>query len=259
MTRGAITSYIDVAQLALYAFFVFFAFLLLYLRREDKREGYPLQSDRAGSPSKVEGLPGMPSPKFFRLSHGGVVSAPREEVIPPVAAEPVARWPGAPLQPTGNPMVDGVGPAAYAMRSDEPDLAFEDDLPKIVPLRAAAGFSLALGDADPRGMAVEGLDRKVAGTVCDAWVDRSDMLVRYLEVEVAGQFVPRRVLVPMTLVTVDGKARTVRVSAVRAAHFAEAPVTRHPEQVTLREEDRISAYFASGFLYATPGRLGPAL
>ena len=47
MQTGAITSHIDVAQVALYAFWIFFAGLIFYLRSEDKREGYPLQSDRS--------------------------------------------------------------------------------------------------------------------------------------------------------------------------------------------------------------------
>ena len=37
---------IDLALIALYAFWIFFAGLIFYLRREDKREGYPLVSDR---------------------------------------------------------------------------------------------------------------------------------------------------------------------------------------------------------------------
>ena len=43
---GAITGYIDVAQMVLYAFWIFFAGLIYYLHREDKREGYPLVSER---------------------------------------------------------------------------------------------------------------------------------------------------------------------------------------------------------------------
>lgn len=35
---------LDGAQIALYAFWIFFAGLIIYLRREDKREGYPLDS-----------------------------------------------------------------------------------------------------------------------------------------------------------------------------------------------------------------------
>ena len=46
---GAITQYIDVAQIVLYVFWFFFAGLIWYLRREDKREGYPLESDRSDS------------------------------------------------------------------------------------------------------------------------------------------------------------------------------------------------------------------
>ncbi|MFZ9390155.1 MAG: photosynthetic reaction center subunit H, partial [Polynucleobacter sp.] len=39
MGTGAITQYVDVAQLALYAFWVFFAILIYYLTIESKREG----------------------------------------------------------------------------------------------------------------------------------------------------------------------------------------------------------------------------
>ena len=44
MDTGSITGYVDVAQLVLYAFWIFFFGLIIYLRREDKREGYPLGS-----------------------------------------------------------------------------------------------------------------------------------------------------------------------------------------------------------------------
>ena len=39
-------------------------------------------------------------------------------------AVPVDGYNGSPLVPTGNPMVDGVGPAAWADRADVPDLTF---------------------------------------------------------------------------------------------------------------------------------------
>ena len=41
--QTSFTSYIDVAQVVLYGFWIFFAALIFYLRTEDKREGYPLQ------------------------------------------------------------------------------------------------------------------------------------------------------------------------------------------------------------------------
>lgn len=41
METGAITQYVDVAQLVLYAFWLFFFGLIWYLQRESHREGYP--------------------------------------------------------------------------------------------------------------------------------------------------------------------------------------------------------------------------
>jgi photosynthetic reaction center H subunit len=259
MQTGAITSYIDVAQVALYAFWIFFAGLIIYLRREDKREGYPLVSERSGGRIKVQGWPALPKPKEFILPHGGTLLAPRVEAPePPVAASPVGLWLGAPLQPTGNPLVDGVGPAAYATgRSDHPDLFLDDGKPKILPLRVATDYSLAAQDPDPRGMTVLGADRKPAGTVTEVWVDRAEYIARFLEVEVAAN--GRHAMVPVPLCDINGTARTVTVHAVLAQHFADAPVLASQDQITLREEDRTSAYFAGGQLYATPDRLGPIL
>jgi len=72
MPTGAITSYIDVAQLVLYAFWIFFAGLIYYLLRENKREGYPLVSDRSERAPRVmvQGWPEMPEPKTYKLAHG---------------------------------------------------------------------------------------------------------------------------------------------------------------------------------------------
>lgn len=51
----------DFAQLVLYAFWIFFFALVVYLRREDKREGYPLQSDHG----PVNGWPSPAGEKQF--------------------------------------------------------------------------------------------------------------------------------------------------------------------------------------------------
>ncbi|TNY03226.1 photosynthetic reaction center subunit H, partial [Escherichia coli] len=72
MQTGAITGYIDVAQLVLYAFWIFFAGLIVYLHRENKREGYPLESDRSRSIS-VQGWPAVPEAKTYRLANGETV------------------------------------------------------------------------------------------------------------------------------------------------------------------------------------------
>jgi photosynthetic reaction center H subunit len=254
MPPTGITAHFDIAFISLYAFWFFFAGLVFYLHRESKREGYPLVSDRPDR-IRVVGFPSMPSPKTFVTSDGHTITVPRkDEVEPPVTgAVPSSKAFGSPLVPTGNPMQDGVGPAAYVQRADVPDLTFDDGVPKIVPLRAAPGWSLAEEDPDPRGMAVVGADGKVAGTCTDAWIDISEVLVRYLEVDIGA----RSVLVPMTLVRIDDARRQIKVVSVLAKHFADAPGLANANQVTLREEDRICAYFAGGHMYATPLRQEP--
>ena len=136
MGTGAITSHIDVAQVALYSFWVFFAGLIYYLRREDKREGYPLVSDRSDQ-VRIPGFPQAPPPKTFYLRNGTTVTAPRrEDVEPAFNAVPVAAWPGAPMHPVGNAMLSGAGPAASALRADMVDRTFDDEA-RVVPLRIA--------------------------------------------------------------------------------------------------------------------------
>ena len=60
MGKGAITQYVDVAQIVLYLFWIFFAGLIYYLIRDGHREGYPMVSDGDGW---IEGWPPTPSPK----------------------------------------------------------------------------------------------------------------------------------------------------------------------------------------------------
>lgn len=258
MQTGDITSYIDVAQLVLYAFWVFFAGLIYYLRQEDKREGYPLESDRSRLVA-VQGFPPMPRPKTFLMPHGEKVTvAGGRPDARPVRAEPIAPWPGAPLEPTGDPMLDAVGPASYAQRADVPDHTL-DGLPKIVPLRVAGDFYLDPRDPDPRGMDVVGGDGKVAGRVLEAWVDRSEYLIRYLEMAVHTPEAERRVLIPMNFVRVDRHRRRVKVRSILSHHFAQVPTLRDADRVTLLEEERIMAYYGGGTLYASAERMGPFL
>ncbi|MDQ0315458.1 photosynthetic reaction center subunit H [Amorphus orientalis] len=262
MPTGAITGHIDVAQVVLYAFWIFFAGLILYLRREDKREGYPMETDRPrGRPSTTGfvGFPTMPAPKRFTLAHGDPVMAPSGKVdTRTLNAVPAGRYPGAPLMPEGDPMRAEIGPGAYAMRADVPDMTLEGE-PKIVPLREATDFYLEPRDPDPRGMAVVGADGKVAGTVTDAWVDKSEYILRYLEVELPGGETPRHVLLPVNFTTTSRSRRQVRVNAILASQFADVPALANPTQVTFLEEERICAYYGAGTLYATRARQEPLL
>ena len=273
METGAITGYIDVAQVVLYAFWVFFAGLIIYLRREDKREGFPLESERSAH-IDVVGFPRPPGPKTFLLAGGGAVTVPRPQPPRELAARPSQPFPGAPLEPTGDPMADGVGPAAYALREDVPDRTVEGEN-RILPLRALPDYALEARDPDPRGLSVVGADGEPGGRVVDVWVDRADPLVRYFEVETtaaaaeqngaagsAPEGAPpavRRTLVPVNFAHVNRRAGQVVVKAVLGDQIGRAPGLASPDQVTLREEDRISAYFGGGLLYATPQRSEPLL
>jgi photosynthetic reaction center H subunit len=256
MQTGAITQYIDVAQLVLYAFWIFFAGLIYYLHQENKREGYPLESNVPGR-NKIVGFPGLPSPKTFRLADGSSVTVPRpSEPSPAIDATPVGGFPGAPLEPNGHGMGSGVGPGAYAQRRDIPDVTI-DGQPRIVPLRAAADFSVASRDIDPHGLPVVGSDLVMAGTVRDVWVDRSEVLFRYLEVEVAGAAGRGSVLLPVNFSRIG--ARRIVVDSIMGRDFANVPQTRDDDVVTLLEEEMIMAYYGGGTLYADPSRAEPLL
>jgi photosynthetic reaction center H subunit len=100
-------------------------------------------------------------------------------------------------------------------------------------------------------MEVVAADRRVAGTVRDVWIDVSEVMIRYLEVEIAGG---KRVLLPMTFARVNKDQRRVFVHAILASQFSAVPALARPEQVTFLEEDRICAYYGGGMLYATPQR-----
>lgn len=256
MGRGAITGYIDVAQLVLYAFWIFFVGLIMYLRREDKREGYPLWAEST-STAPITNFPPIPPAKTFKLHEGGtaVVDGGRPDTRP-IKATPVEIWPGAPLSPTGNPMIDGVGPAAYAQRADIPEQTYEGEI-KIVPLRSAHGFFLESRDPDPRGMTVKGADKVAAGVVKEVWVDRSEVMIRYLEVALAAG--GRHVMVPINFTRIDGDARVISVVAILGNQFANVPAIKSTEQITRLEEEKICAYFAGGYLYATPDRSEPLI
>ena len=248
-----ITEYIDVAQVVLYLFWAFFAGLIYWLRLEDRREGYPLETD---NPAMV--LPRnilIPEPKTFLLMEGGSVEAPsfyRDNR--PIEATRTATAAGSPLEPIGDPMLAGVGPGSFAERVDLPELTTHG-ADMIVPMRVATDFSITAGP-DPRGWEIVAADGEVPGVVKEIWVDRSDYMVRYLEVELTDGAIR---LVPVNMTIVNGESGKVEVASLTGRHFAHVPTTREPDRITLLEEDRICAFFAAGRLYATPRRLGPVV
>jgi photosynthetic reaction center H subunit len=61
----------------------------------------------------------------------------------------------------------------------------------------------------------------------------------------------------MFLATVHPAQGEVRVESVLSGQFAEAPALKNPDQITLLEEDKVSAWFGGGHMYATPERSEP--
>jgi hypothetical protein len=90
---------LDVAELVFYAFVLFFIGLVFYLRREDRREGYPVEDEITGVVDSAVGPLSHSLSKSFFLPHGrGVVTTPtkfREPVR--IAARRIDRFGGAPL------------------------------------------------------------------------------------------------------------------------------------------------------------------
>ena len=244
----------DAAEFCLIAFFLFFAGLVFYLRREDRREGYPLEDDVTGRLEPLGGLFFTAKPKTFLLPHGhGTRTTPRfDRDTQQLAARRSAMTDGSPIEPTGNPRLDGIGPGGYAQRPNYPDLTIEG-LARIVPIRVAPDFVVSHHDTEPRGLPVLGCDQLKGGVVSDLWVDRSEQLIRYIEVDTGT----RKVLLPMNMAVIG--ARAVKVHAITAAQFADVPGTQSADQVTLLEEERIVGYYGGGHLYATRDRQEPWL
>ncbi len=243
----------DLASLAIWLFWGFFALLVYYLQTENMREGYPLELDN-GKPAPNQGPFPLPAAKTFLLPHGrGEVTVPngareaRELALGRTAASE-----GFPHAPLGNPMADGVGPASWAPRRDVPELDGHGHN-KLVPMAQAPAFTVAAG-RDPRGLPVQAGDNEVVGRISDMWVDAPEQLVRYLEIDLnSGQ----RRLVPMPMVKI-WKDR-VRINSLSSDLFDGVPGTKSLTEVTLLEEDKISAYYAGGTLYAADKRKGGSL
>lgn len=301
-TSGGFFSGLDLPLVLVIAFFLFFLGLVYHLHQENKREGYPLVSDRtkrSGGRVKVVGFPPLPKEKTFILPHGrDPVTVPRaEDNDIPANAIGAGSNHGDPVEPSGDPLSSGMGPASWAARIDEPDRSF-DGGPAFRPLRWTEGYSVVEGDPDPRGMVVLGLDKKPAGNVIDIWIDRSEHHARFLEIalnekvsaaraanddgrpspaapaagsvgdddaaasearERATPPAPGNVLVPIEFVAVNGRAKTVSTSAITAAQFAGIPGRKSDTILTAREENQIRGYMGGGYLWATAKRAEPVI
>jgi len=238
----------DMASLAIWLFWAFFAFLVFYLQRENMREGYPLETEDGQSAPNQGPFP-LPSPKTFVLPHGrGTVTVPNgAREAREVALSRSAGSDGFPHVPTGDPMIDGVGPAAWAPRRDIPELDGHGHN-KIVPMAMVPAFGVTAG-RDPRGLPVQANDTEVVGRISDMWVDAPEQLVRYLEIDLNSG---SKRLVPMPMVKI--RSDRVRINSLSSDLFDGVPTTRSATEITMLEEEKISAYYAGGTLYAAHKR-----
>lgn len=237
----------DLASLAIWAFWLFLAVLIYYVQTENMREGYPLELED-GSTAPNQGPFPVPAPKTFVLPHGkGTVTVPSAENEAAhrrqdLALERTAVSEGFPHAPTGDGLTDGVGPASWAPRRDEPEIDAHGHV-KVQPMSKVDGFIVSAG-RDPRGLPVQAGDLEVVGRVSDLWVDVPEQLVRYLEITLNSG---AKRLVPMPLARIW--ADRVRVMALPSTRFDDIPALQSQTFVTKLEEDKISAFVAGGALF----------
>ena len=242
----------DLASLSIWLFWIFFALLIYYLQTENMREGYPLRDDSDGVPANESLLP-LPKEKTFILRDGrGTLTVPSREyedakMRTDLALAQSSPATGSPWIPTGDPMLDGVGPASWAPRRDEPELDAHGHV-KIKPMSMLPDFKVSAG-RDPRGKAAVGGDGEVVGRVIDMWVDVPEALVRYLTVDLNPEGSGKTRLIPINMARIQSDRVTVR--SLHASNWDNVPATKSMEQVTVLEEDKITAYYAGGTLYAS--------
>ena len=110
---------------------------------------------------------------------------------------------------------------------------------------------------DPRGLPVVAGDGAIVGKVTDMWIDEPEQLVRYLELEIDAEYGGGSRLVPITFTRIWGNR--VKIRSIFGEHFAGVPQIASPQQITKLEEDKVSAYYGGGTLYASQARLDPQL
>ena len=254
MSHVNFTQQIDIPEVMFILFLLFFFGLMYHLRMEDKREGYPLESDRTnrtGGRVEVVGFPPMPKPKVFLRKFGEPVLSPgprRERDLTGLMV-PLHDFPGSPYVPTGDPLVDGVGPASYALKEEVPDMTWHGE-PNIVPLRKLPEHAIEGTETSPIGMDVVTRDGVKVGTIVDVWINLSELFGRYFEVQVTPQFGGDHVILPIAFADLRPRNKMAVVGMLTASQFSRVPRLAIPDIINFREEDRINAYFAGGYLYS---------
>lgn len=247
----------DLASAAIWLFWLFFAGLVYYLQTENMREGYELEDDD-GNIAPNQGPFPLPKDKTFKLPHGrGEMTFPSgaRKDRADLALARTSKAAGSPYVPTGDPMLDGVGPASWAPRRDVPELDGHGHV-KIRPMSMLNDFTHSAG-SDPRGKAVMSGDGELIGRVTDMWIDVPESMVRYLTLDLNPEGSGNTRLIPINMCRI--KSDRVVVRSLYAHNFEGIPKTKKADEVTLLEEDKITGYYAGGTLYASEARLEPQL
>lgn len=170
-----------------------------------------------------------------------------------MSTRPYAPHPGAADIPTGDPMKDGLGAAAWATdRADRCDLTF-DGRPRIQPMSVQPQFHVdPKSGPDPMGLTVTAGDGVAVGTVTDLWVDLAEPQLRYLTVTLTAG---GTAILPVGFAKIRRSGITVQ--SIFSKHFAEVPAPKAADRITLLEEDRIVAWYAGGYRFAEPSRNEP--
>ena len=243
-------------------FFIFFVGLVIYLQRENMREGYPLVDEDGTPRRRGRCLAAALRTRSSSLPHGrGEMAVPSGQNID---RTDLGHWPatnaagGFPFDPTGDPMVDGVGPgilgAAATMCPSSTGTGHPEDRSDVGD-RAASTFR---GGSDPRGMPVVSGDDVIVGMIIDMWIDEPEQLVRYLEISLEPEH-RRRQAARADDDGADlsepgpGHAR----STANISQACRRP--RRRREVTKLEEDKIMAYYGGGLLYADATREAPQI
>jgi photosynthetic reaction center H subunit len=97
----------------------------------------------------------------------------------------------------------------------------------------------------------------MVGTITDMWIDAPEQLVRYMEIELDADHGGGKRLVPMQFCRIWGGK--VKINAIHGKHFADVPVIKSATQITMLEEEKVSAYYGGGILYADQSRIDPII
>ena len=238
----------DLASLSIWLFWLFFAGLIYYLQTENMREGFPLQ-DEDGKIAPNQGPFPVPKDKTFKRPHGQsdvTVPSGQRGDRKDLAMERTAVSEGFPHAPTGNPLVDGVGPASWTEREDVPEYDAHGHA-KIQPMSKHDDFMVSAG-RDPRGLPVLAKDDLVVGHVTDMWIDVPEHMVRYVEYELAEGFGSGKRLIPIGMARI--KSKWLQVASLASKDFADVPTIASDSQITKLEEEKVSAYYGGGALYS---------